>query len=177
MSEIEEWKDVEGFEGHYQVSNIGRIKTLRREVSAGWGRRFVKERIMPTRLDSKGRYEMVELCKDCKTYLKILHRLVAFAFVENAYNKPEVNHKDGVRTNNNYKNLEWCTNKENIAHSIETGLANGRGQHNTMAKLSNIDILEIRASNKKRLELSQQYKISMNHISQIKNKRVWKHLT
>ena len=102
---IEEWKDIKGYEGLYQVSNLGRVKSLK----------FGKERILKTGVDRYG-YISVNLYKNNKRKLCKVHRLVAEAFIPNLENKPEVNHLDEDKTNNMVSNLEWCTRNENVNH-------------------------------------------------------------
>ena len=100
MDEI--WRDIEGYEGLYKISNKGRVKSLK------WG----KERILRPGIDGYG-YMFVCLCNDnVMKYFK-LHRLVAQAFIPNLYNKPQVNHLDENKKNNCVDNLEWATAKEN----------------------------------------------------------------
>ena len=98
----EYWKPVVGYEGHYQVSNFGRVKSIK----------FGKEIILKQNI--RGGYYIVNLSKNgiVKTYL--VHRLVAEAFIDNTDNLPEVNHKDENKLNNNVDNLEWCTHEYNI---------------------------------------------------------------
>lgn len=111
----EVWKDVEGYEGIYQVSNFGRIKSLDRIVPRIDGSvKKVKGKILKTRV-SKG-YVLINLNKDgiCKTVS--LSRLIATTFIPNEENKPEVNHIDEDKTNNSISNLEWCTSLENANH-------------------------------------------------------------
>lgn len=103
---IEEWKDIKGYEGLYKVSNLGKIKTLKR--------RRVKEKIMKPEND-KGYYR-VSLSKNGKRKHYFIHMLVAKHFVPNYYNLPEINHKDENSFNNCYDNLEWCTHSYNLSY-------------------------------------------------------------
>jgi hypothetical protein len=113
------WKDVVGYEGMYQVSNLGRVKSLEREYFNGHGYFPVKERILSGRISNK--YVYVQLSNgDKKNYS--IHRLKAIAFIPNPENKPQVNHRDGNKSNNGYNidgkdNLEWATRSENMRHS------------------------------------------------------------
>ncbi len=100
MKEI--WKDIDGFDGRYQVSSWGNIRNVRG--------------IMKPYRNKKG-YLKIDLCKDGERYKKRVNRLVAEAFIPNPYNLPQVNHKDGNKENNSVSNLEWCTNKENHEHA------------------------------------------------------------
>ena len=116
---MEIWKDVEGYEGLYQVSNLGRVKSLARTCKTkGNGIRDVKECIRKTITSNCG-YVMVLLCKDNKAKHCLMHRLVANAFVGNPDNLPQVNHKDGDKANNKADNLEWVTSSENNKHKFE----------------------------------------------------------
>ena len=107
MQEI--WKDVVGYEGLYQVSNKGNVKSLKRSIIARDGRyiREVDECMLRQRLSRK--YKQVVLCKDSIYKFIRVHRLVAQAFIPNPENLPQVNHKDEDKFNNCVENLEWCT--------------------------------------------------------------------
>ena len=108
------WKDINGFENKYQISNLGRVKSLNN------GKGFIRERILTNVLD-KG-YLMVCLCKNSKPKNYRNHRLVAQAFIPNPLNKPQINHINGIRNDNRIENLEWCTGSENMIHAFKTGL-------------------------------------------------------
>ena len=111
----EEWRDVVGYEGLYQVSSEGRVKSLERKLSH-WrgGERIQKERILKPAV--YGGYLSVGLCAGGKRKMLRVHRLVCQAFHKNPENKPCVNHIDENKTNNAASNLEWCTTKENNNH-------------------------------------------------------------
>ena len=109
MKEI--WKDVEGYEGCYQVSNLGRVKSLNYN-------RTGKEKVLKA-CKSKGYYYVI-LCKDSKQKNCSVHRLVATAFLPNPDNLPQVNHKDEDKTNNACFNLEWCDRKYNMNFGTRT---------------------------------------------------------
>lgn len=112
MEEI--WKDIKGYEGLYQVSNLGRVKRLpykRNRInpkSMMMANHHYKERIMKGSISANGYYRVSLSFKDKIAY-KHIHRLVAVAFIPNPNNYPCINHKDENRTNNNVNNLEWCT--------------------------------------------------------------------
>ena len=111
MSE-EIWRDIAGYEGLYQVSNCGRVKSFYR------GGRILKQSL-------KRGYMFVELYLNTNGKIHIVHRLVAQAFIPNPLNKLEVNHINGIKTDNRVENLEWVTRSENEQHAYDTGLAHG----------------------------------------------------
>ena len=117
----EEWRDVSGYEGLYQVSNLGRVRSLDRWRKNGSGEYKQKGRILNQGYTTTG-YKQIVLNKDKKRKTLKVHRLVAIAFIPNPENKPNVNHIDGNPHNNNVENLEWCTQAENVQHAINTGL-------------------------------------------------------
>ena len=108
----EEWRDVVGYEGLYQVSDQGRVKSLERKVPIGYGERTVKERILKPKTDRYG-YLIVSLYAGGKRKTLRVHRLVCEAFHENPDNKPQVNHINEIKTDNRASNLEWATAREN----------------------------------------------------------------
>ena len=117
---MEIWKPISGYEGFYEVSNLGRIRSLERIVECSDGRkRKIKDRTLKGSSYSGG-YSGVTLHKDgCAKFVNI-HRIVAEAFVPNPLEKEEVNHKDENPSNNHASNLEWVTHKENINYSTRT---------------------------------------------------------
>lgn len=129
-----EWRDIVGYEGMYSVSSDGRIWSYPRHVSRRSGRpNLMRGQLLKIFKDASG-YCSVSLTDSLhvhKSYL--VHRLVAQAFLPNPDNKPEVNHIDGNKSNNNVQNLEWATRIENQHHAIETGLTPaGSAEHMAM---------------------------------------------
>ena len=113
MKEI--WKDISGYEGLYQVSNLGRIKRIRNRTC-----KILKEQ------KKQSGYIGCTLSKNGIVKHYKVHRLVAEAFIPNTEHKPQINHINGDKTDNNVNNLEWCTARENINHSFKAGLSKGR---------------------------------------------------
>lgn len=138
----EQWKDIEGYEGIYQVSNRGRVKSIKRWRASGTGGYVQRETIL---VMSGKRYQMVTLYSNKIGRGVLVHRLVACAFVPNNKNFKQVNHKDGNKKHNTAENLEWCTAKENIRQAIALGIGTV-GERNGMAKFSNNEIRELRKS-------------------------------
>ena len=118
--EHEIWKDVAGYEGHYQVSNLGRVRGLDRFVPRKTGTvQKVHGRVLKPQKDKDG-YLQVGLCKVNKKEKAKVHRIVAKAFVPNLNDLPEINHINEVKDDNRVNNLEWCTRKENINHGTRS---------------------------------------------------------
>jgi hypothetical protein len=117
---MEIWKDVIGYEGLYQVSNLGRVKSLARyKIGKGNALYKVYERILKYKPRSYA-YKVVDLYKDSKSKSCRVHRLVAMAFIPNPNNYPIVSHLDNDPTNNKVENLEWATQSLNIQHCINS---------------------------------------------------------
>jgi hypothetical protein len=169
----EEWKEVEGYEGIYLISNKGRVKSMYNHKS------HKPDALINGWKDAKG-YQRVNLFKNKTRHDNKIHRLVAIAFLPNPYNKPEVNHKDGNKQNNHLSNLEWSTTKENVEHSFKIGLNSGRkGALNNKAKLKEGDIKSIRDLYAKGLgykELAISFNIHKSTMNKIVNNQLWKHI-
>jgi hypothetical protein len=113
----EEFRDIPDFGGFYQISNFGRVKSVSRLV----GKKIKPDRLLNLRINVHG-YLLVTINHAKKTYVYLVHRLVASVFIENPENKKTVNHKFGNKTDNRAWLIEWNTHKENVHHSFKTGL-------------------------------------------------------
>ena len=113
---IEEWRDVPGFEGYYEVSNLGEVRGVDRIVTMKNGSKRIThgKTLTQGKYNSKTNYRGVTLCKDGIGYKRSVHRLVALAFIPNPENLPEINHKDEDKQNNRVDNLEWCDRRYNV---------------------------------------------------------------
>jgi hypothetical protein len=169
---MEIWKDIAGYEGLYQVSNMGQVKTMSRLHRED--RPYVKkERVMKPPVNSVG-YPQVALYKNKKGVIYSVHKLVATAFIKRLPEHQVVNHKDGNKQNNLVSNLEWCTYGQNQKHAIRTGLIRLRkGKERIDASLSDIQRLEIYnlyLAGGRRVEIAQKYGVVRQTVSNIINK-------
>lgn len=115
--EGEIWKDIQGYDGYYQVSNLGRVKSLSRDVFYGMGYYLKKEKILKPTMRKDG-YQVVGFYIENIRKLFLIHRLVATAFVKNLFNKEKVIHIDFIKHNNNSNNLEWTNLLETACHQM-----------------------------------------------------------
>lgn len=178
---METWKNVPGYEGYYEVSDLGRIRSVDRIVLVNSnGRTFerkLKGRILKQAFDGRGFYLQSNLARDGETKMVLVHRVVALAFLDNPNNLPEVNHKDEDKTNNYASNLEWCSHKYN--NNYGTKKSAGKGEGNSQNKFSEEIIKEIKRLYKPRdpnfgnKALSKKYGISCPHISSIVHGKRW----
>ena len=132
ITDDEEWRDVVGYEGTYQVSSCGRFRSLPRMIPHSSRGYNFRKGVIHSYLSSEctDTYISVQLWSGGKAVQRPLHRLIAEAFIPNSESRPVVNHKDGNKRNNHIDNLEWVTHKENSQHAIATGLnaATGLGK-------------------------------------------------
>lgn len=176
MEEI--WRPVVGYEGLYEVSNLGRLKSLARVVNNNGGDKFLKEKIL--KLSYTGTHDYASYRFQGKTYR--IHRVVARAFIPNPENKPCVNHIDNNSKNNCVSNLEWCTHKENMLHASKIGMMKGNGnlygEKIGVSKLKESQVKEIRNlfGTVHISILVGKYNVSISTIRNICSRKVWKHV-
>ncbi len=170
MAEI--WRDVINYEGLYQVSNRGRVKSLERIVHRSSKKRGEKQSVGVKILKQNhvGRDNlMVRLCKNATELDFLVHRLVATAFIPNPNNLPEVNHKDGYRRNNHLKNLEWMTHLDNIRHARKNCLYPTRLKETSVRIIKRL--LEIGEQSQR--EIAEEFGVAQQAISNINCGATW----
>lgn len=169
------WKDIPDYEGSYQASTLGRIKSLPRSVNRNGSLLPVRGCIKKGAPNHKG-YLLVVL-KNSKTGIgKAIHRWVALTFIPNPLNLPQVNHKDGDKLNNRVDNLEWCTASYNMKHAYDTGLANKKGERQEQAKFTDDEVRGIKNSKESVNALAKRYNVTYQCIWQMKNNYSWTHI-
>lgn len=180
VESIEIWSDVLGYEGYYQVSDKGRVKSVSRQINRIDGFvQNIKERVLSERIDTNG-YKIVNLCMNriCKNFK--IHILVANHFIGIRSSGLVVNHKDGNKTNNDISNLEIITQSDNIKHAFANGLKeNKKGEFYYKSKLKNSQVREIREkhlSGLKCSELARIYGVSDALISSILLNKTYKNV-
>lgn len=175
----EEWRDVPDYEGMYQVSDLGRVKSLQRKTERIHSKSRIKlvKEIIRKQTKEKDGYLQVCLKKDLKVKTFKTHRLVATLFISNPENKPQVNHKNSIKTINDVFNLEWNTSKENINHALDFGLM-PRGEKSYKTILTEKQVLEIRKIGKSILqrEIGKMYGVSEETIGLILRRKTWRHI-
>lgn len=168
------WKAVPGFEGHYEVSNRGRVRSLDRMIPSRWGGEFLKKgRVLQGHNDNG--YRRVNLCKDGSPSQHQVHRLVAAAFIGPCPEGCEVNHKNFDRSDNRVENLEYVTPAENVAHATRNGHVGGkRGEKHYRARLSTEDVEEIKelvAAGNTQSDVAERFGVGQSHVSRIVNNK------
>jgi hypothetical protein len=178
MENIEIWKSIQGFEDIYEISNLGMVIRKSILTKNGNNYHFCKEKELISTFYNNG-YFRIGLTKNSKQVKFYIHRLVAIAFIPNPKNKPQVNHKDGDKTNNNDWNLEWSTISENSIHAFNLGLRTSlKGSSHLRSKLTEKDVYRIRELKSKMTNtaIKKLYEVSQSCISNIINKKTWKHI-
>lgn len=165
--EGEKWVPIE--DGKYYISNYGRVKTLTRANNI--------EKIIKSRIIRSTGYLTTSLVLNSGRKWVFIHRLIADHFIPNPNKLPQVNHKNGIKTDNRIENLEWVTAKENINHAHSIGIMRGRpGECNPNTKLTDIQAMEVFLSQEIPINIAIKYNISRSIVYAIKSKRSWRHI-
>lgn len=182
----EEWRNIHGFEGLYQVSNFGRVKSLefKQTIKNRWGTlttRVIKEKMLKDwRPAHQRKYAHVILYKNGKGKTAGIHTLVAAAFLGPRPVSMVICHNDGNKANNNVDNLRYGTVKENSEDDIKHGVNFFKnGENHPTSKLSNKDVIEIRsrfACGENQTKIANDYGIVQQTVSGICREKVWKHV-
>ena len=175
--ENEIWLDApeDKFGNYYQASSLGRIKT--KPLSKKCKNNYLchSNSIIKKQQINRTSYLVCGLSiKNSKTAQVQVHQFIALAFIPNPENKPCINHKNFIRTDNRVCNLEWCTKKENSQHAIEKFK---RGEHSALSKLTQEDVINIFNSSESMDIICSKYLIDTHTVVRIKEKKTWKHLT
>jgi DNA-binding NarL/FixJ family response regulator len=129
--------------------------------------------------DGSTGYYMVGLSHNNKSNPKRVHRLIANAFIPNPNNKPQINHINGIKTDNSILNLEWCNHSENMEHAFRIGLANNTGEKNGMSKLNSSKVLEIKTmlvNGLSQQKIANKFNVSRSCILKIHLGKTWVHI-
>lgn len=162
------WLPIKGFESGYKISSFGNVLSLKTKPP----------RVLSPGINPNRGYWHVALSKNGVIKNVFHHRLVAEHFIPNPERKKEVNHKNGVKTDNRVENLEWATRAENNRHAFDTGLTVTSGEKNSRHKLTEEQVREIILACKKYrvTDIAKKYQVSSSTISAIKNKTHWKNV-
>lgn len=156
---------------NYKVDELGNVYSMPNRTRKG-------TRILSPIMLNNG-YATIDLMNNGVKTRKLIHRLVAETFISNPENKPQVNHINGIKSDNRVCNLEWCTRSENQKHAIKTGLRSAKGVKNSQSKLTESEVIDIRIlvkcgyGNK---HISNKYNISEPTVCDIKSGRSWSHI-
>ena len=175
MKEI--WKDIHHYEGIYQVSSCGRIRSVGRYVRNATSQYWRNGQIIKPWVGGTSPYYNVSLASDGKICKKLIHRLVAEHFLDDWNAAKEVNHKDGNKHNNRSDNLEMCTRQENVMHSMVHKLRDDYGENSVNAKLTNEQADHIRRLHRSGVmqnELAEQFKVCKQTICDIVHYKKYK---
>ncbi len=143
------WLPVKGYEGLYEVSSLGRVRSVDAIISHLITKSYFRKGRIRNLTVSKCGYNSTHISKGGIDKTLRVCRAVAQAFIPNPENKPQVNHINGIKTDNRVENLEWCTASENVIHAYKTGLKVGKGGSSSpCAKFTDEEILQIRSTTK-----------------------------
>lgn len=169
------WKPIKGYEQSYEISSLGRVKSLKRTTKT----KVIKTcAILKLKKNPKSGYIQAKLCKNSKIYMPVVSRLVAEHFLEKPVYNCVANHKDCITWHNWVDNLEWISQSENIRYSYASGNSNQKGERNNNSKITFKIAQEIREYFKQNSHLSQReigehFSLKREHIKDIINNKSW----
>lgn len=178
MQEV--WKPVLGYETAYEVSSLGRVRSVDREVMNRWGTTCARKGQIRAHGVKREGYHFVNLCRKQRAKPMYVHRLVAIAFLPNPDCLPQVNHRDGDKSNNAVENLEWCSKSENCQHALSAGLyESAKGEAIGNSVFTEAQVSEIRSrwkNGEKQKHLAAEYGVLPGTIHKIVHRQRWKHV-
>lgn len=183
MQEV--WRDIAEFAGTYQVSNLGRVRSLDRVVTRGEIKQPLRGKILSTKVsrNRKQPYLIVNLRRDGKSLFAYVHRLVAAAFIPNPSRLREVNHKDTDKLNCRVDNLEWRSSSGNKKHAVENGVKyNPRPRRGVELAFSKMNPQRVRRARQlcldggKQRDVAKRFNISQSSLSDILSRKTWAHV-
>lgn len=175
---MENWKPIREFNGEYEVSNLGNVRSVLKRIVKRDNSIYtrVSKQLRPA--NRKG-YLLFGISYDFKLTTRLGHRLVAQEFLDNPLNKKEVNHKNGIKTDNRVENLEWVTRRENLDHAIKNNLvARNCGESNGNHKLTKEIVQKIRETYKPKefglVKTARMFNTSKRNVLDIVKYKIWK---
>lgn len=180
--ENEIWKPIHGYNGLYEISNLGRVKGIRKSYLGRWGAQVaLSEKILKCKQESNGYWRIGLLDENRVRVFHLIHRLVAIAFIPNPDNLPEVNHKYGDKSDNRAATLEWITTSQNVRHSYDVlGKQGPKGEKQGRSKLKEDNVLTIRdlykTGNYSFADLGDQFNVTRSNIRAIVIHKSWTHI-
>lgn len=172
---MENWKKVVGFEGRYEVSDMGRVRSLNERAIRIWG---IDGELIITANRNQDGYLHIPMRDGAHRHCRTIHSLVMAAFVGPRPSNGQCNHKDGNKSNNHLSNLEWVTPTQNMRHSVDV-LGQRRGSRHVNAKLTEAKVVEIRslcAAGIRQKEIARRFGVSNGLVSMLKNRLYWTHI-
>lgn len=174
-----DWVDIPNFESYYQINQLGQVRSKERIVSRKVGKDYIRpsKKLTPTLKKTNG-YYVINFTINGKSKQQYIHRLLALTFLDNPNNYQFINHKNGIKTDNSLKNLEWCTNKQNCIHASKNNLIpKGQNKYNSKLKDYQVRIIKKRLKNGESCaNICKDFNVSNKVISEIKKGKNWKHI-
>lgn len=172
----ETWREISGYEGLYEVSDLGRVRSLDRTCGHRWGGVAVKRGMIRAQPLDKDGYPHVVLSREGRLSTKKVHRLVAQHFVANPEGHTEINHRDSNKANARADNLEWCSRRENQVHAASNGAFGGTTNPKRAKKLTAASVAEMRggfASGESLEQLAARFGVSKATASRVVRSLIW----